>query len=330
MMILIVNQAKPEDNSNYERLKSTESPDSGGWRAALRWGFEVALLHRLLLALWMALVLVMVGGANQMHYNAKVDSLPPLETPVEQALFGIWRRWDAMHYFNLTVNGYRASDPGPTVFGLLTPLSFGLADRLLPGELDLAAMVVTTLAFGLALSLLYRLTATYFDDVNLARWALLLTVLLPLSYFFAAPMSEIDLPGIGPGSLLLRQPSTLILASGAAALATLARSQGVFMAGVIGLFLLQAYPDWRHSAGVLIHKGWSLALIPLAFLGYEAWRASLHLPALSVIYRDYSYVYLTNPIDGVLTNLSVIIQNPVQSLTNLDRWTLVLVLRWPP
>ena len=320
-----------------QTVSLNSQPDSE-WRTALQWGFGIALLHRILLMLWMALVLVLAGTQAQISFTSDVDSLAPLTSPLEQQVFGVWRRWDTLHYFNLALNGYRVTDPGPTVFGPLTPVSFALFDRILPGGVDLAAMVVTTLAFALALSFLYRLTATYYDDSRLARWALLLTVLFPLSYYFAAPMSESIYLMLILAGFYWASRNRWYLAAGAAALAVLARSQGVFMAVVMALFFIQSYPlpQWRQSFGLIVRKGWAFAFIPIAFFGFERWRTSLGLPGLLEIYRDYSYVYITNPLDGLLTNLAVIAQNLSQALTDIDRWALVLtallavlMLRYP-
>lgn len=297
------------------------------WQPAIGWGVAVALLHRLGLMIWMAAVWLVSGIDVQVTFDGGVESLPPLTTRTDRLLFGVWRRWDTMHYFNLALNGYRASDPGPTVFGALTPLGFRLFDRLLPGGIDLAAMVFSTLAFAIALIFLFRIVETYYGDARLARWSVVVLALLPLSYFFSAPMSESIYLAMILAAFYFGTQRRWVLAAIAGALATLARSQGVLLVIIIGLFLIVDYPPhtWRQSTFAALRAGWSLALLPLVFIGFEVWRVSLGLPGLNDTYHNYSYIYVTNPIAGLATNLGWIVQHPLKTLTSIDMLALLSV-----
>ncbi len=172
---------------------------------AAKWGFGVALAHRLLLGLWLALIWAVVGanlGSVQVDFHTAGAQLPALSSPADEYVFGVWRRWDAVHYLDLAANGYRVDHPGPTVFGVLTPLAFRLFAVALP--LDLAAMVVETLAFGIALTLMYKVGEVYYGDADLGRWAVMVAALLPLAYLFDAPMSESIYLAATLGRILLR------------------------------------------------------------------------------------------------------------------------------
>ena len=210
---------------------------------AAKWGFGTALVHRLLLTLWLALVWSVVGanlGGTQADFHTAGALLPSLNTPVEEAVFGVWRRWDAVHYLDLAVNGYRVEHPGPTVFGILTPLGIHAFDIALPGSVDLAAAVFEVLAFGLALTLIYKVGDAYYGDAELGRWALVVTALLPLSYFFEAPMSESIYLAMTLGVFYFGARKHWLAAAVCGALATLARSQGVLLLPVAGLLLLES------------------------------------------------------------------------------------------
>ncbi len=134
---------------------------------AIYWGFGTALVHRLALMIWLALVWSLLSAnfaGVQADFHTAGAQLPALTTQSDELIFGVWRRWDAVHYLDLAANGYRIEHPGPTVFGVLTPVGIRAFDAVLPGSLDLGAMVFETLAFGLALTLLYKVCESYYGD----------------------------------------------------------------------------------------------------------------------------------------------------------------------
>lgn len=296
-------------------------PEKAGWRTALRWGFGVALAHRLLLGVWMALVWLTISPwtAYDADFDAtRVYNLPQLGKPVEQLVFGVWRRWDAVHYLDLAVHGYQPEHPGPTVFGPLTPFAFWLFDVLLPGPVDLGAMVVATLAFGLALTLLFQLYAVDYGDEHLARWAVGITALQPLSYFFAAPMSESLYLALTLGMFYAAYRGRWFLASLCGMLATLARTQGALLVVMAGLILLETGRSRRETIRQIIKRGWSLPLIPLGallFAGYREWRG---LPPLSDVYARYSFLFYTDPLNGLVLNVRHFIHRWPHTLYDTD------------
>jgi Gpi18-like mannosyltransferase len=301
----------------------------------IKWGFGVALAHRLLLALWLALVWGIVGShlnGVQADFHTAGAQLPKLESPADEYVFGVWRRWDAVHYLDLAANGYRIENPGPTVFGVLTPFSIRAFDAVLPGSVDLAAMVFETLAFGLALTLIFKVSESYYGDAELGRWALIVTALLPLSYFFEAPLSESIYLALALGVFYFGAKRCWLWAAICGLLATLARSQGVLLLPIAGLILLEQNgfdlrdpSQWMHQIRRAIVEGWTLILIPVGFFGFNLYRQSLGLPSLNEVYNTVSYVYLTNPIDGLITNLRWLVGHPLD-ITSLDLWALVIAL----
>ncbi len=298
-----------------------------GWRPALVWGFGAALLHRLLLGLWLALMWV---TANQwlhvsVNFHDPGGDLPALSTTAEQLIFGVWRRWDAVHYLNLAEYGYRASYPGPTVFGILTPFGFRFFDALLPGGLDLGAMVFETLAFAVALTLLYRVCEVYFGDVELAPWAVATLALMPLSFLFAAPMSESIYLACVLGLFYFGAKERWLAAALCGLIATLARSQGAVLIIIAAVLLLERQHLTGRTARLVdgLRRGWVLLLIPLGALAFTLYRQRLGLPPASQVYADYSYVFFANPVEGLLINLRWIASGLPGSLLNLDNFTLL-------
>ncbi len=304
-----------------------------GWGSAFRWGIGAALASRLALLVWLAAVWLLVGERTgipaQLHADP-VAGLPVLESPLSRAVLGVWRRWDGSHYLNLAQNGYRAADPGPTVFAPLTPAAIGLLNRIMPGEVDVAGLVFGTAAFAFALVMLYRVVEVYYGDSALGRWSVIVMALLPLAFFFSAPMSEALYLGMALGVFYAGARRRWWLAAMFGALATLARSQGGVLLGVVGLMLLEdafrRWPTWRDRLLYVVRSGWPLALIPLALAGFLAFRQSAGLPPLDTIYRTRSYIFFVNPLDGLLINLRWMLDHPADALFNPDSWALVVAL----
>jgi hypothetical protein len=302
------------------------------WRPAVVWGLKIALAHRLLLLIWMALIWTAVGQPLNIPINLHVDPIAQLPSlsPLEQATLGVWRRWDASHYLNLAQNGYRADDPGPTVFGVLTPIGIKIFDALLPGGVDIGGMVFATVAFWLALVMLYRVCEIYYGDHDLGRWAAVMLAILPHSFFFGAPMSEAIYLTLVLGVFYTAARGQWVWAAICGALATLARSQGVLLAGVAFMLLyensIQQCQLWRDRIINIIQRGWGFVLIPLALAAFLAFRQNQGLTALDEIYRTRSFIFFVNPLEGLQLNIAWAIAHPADAIFNPDIWALMVSL----
>lgn len=308
-----------------------------GWRGALFWGITVALVQRLVLVIWLPVVWGIIGGGlngGNPDFHTHFAPIPALETTSDQQIFGVWRRWDAIHYFDLATNGYRLDNPGASVFGVVTPVGLQLTDAILPGSLDLAAMVFETAMFALALIFLYRLCETYYADSALAPYAVITMALLPLSFFFAAPMSEAPYLAFILAFFYFCTNGRWGIAAIAGVLATLTRNQAVLLIFPAFILLFQALwkRDSRLTDNVLhmLKRGWVFGLLPLTYFAFDAWRRSLGFPSLSETYSAYSYIYFTNPLDGLLINVRFFLSQPLQALGYLDIWMMALVLILAP
>ncbi len=90
-------------------------------------------------------------------------------------------------------------------------------------------------------------------------------------------------------------------------------------------FDLRQRDHWLDQARRALAQGWTLAIIPLGFIGFTLYRQSLGLPPLNDVYNQYSYVFLTDPLSGLVDNLRWLIQHPFD-ITSVDAWALVIVL----
>lgn len=302
------------------------------WKPAVRWGLATALLHRIGLTIWMTIAWQFLGSAYAsaptiIHNNTL---LPSLDSPLEQYAFGLWRRWDAIHYLLLATKGYQPVVEGSTVFGPLTPLGIWFFDTILPGPLDLGAAVFETLASAIALTLLYRIVETYYADSQLAPWAVVVMAITPLSFYFAAPMSESVYLAAILASFYFATRSRWGWTAAFGFLATLARSPGMLMLPVAGLMLLhqewRATGSYRQTLLASLRKGWVLAFIPLAFFGFEVYRSAMNLTPISEIYRTVTQNRFVNPIEGLILNLEVLVRYLHEGTYNLNPPWLVATL----
>lgn len=308
------------------------------WRRAIFYGVGVALIHRVVLTIWLALAWSFIGSylpdATRSDFHATADAhLPVLTTPFEQNVLGVWRRWDAVHYLDLAYNGYRTDQAGSTVFGALVPLLLRAVSVVTGGSADIASILVQTVAFAAALTLLYRVSDVYYEEDNppsedrpsLARAAVLTTALLPLSFYFAAPMSESLYLALSLAVFYLSLRGRWIAAALLGFLAAFTRSQGVILAVVAGFFLLEQRGFRLDRSSTWIPSGlrglrtvWILLLIPAGFFLFILYREGIGLPSLGDTYATYSYHFFVNPLEGLLINLRWIVAHPVESFTNLD------------
>ncbi len=317
--------------------------EEGTWRPALRWGIGTALVHRLALSLWMALVWLMLGpqmGHVVDSHNTPLAALPAPHNLLEELTLTVWRRWDVVEYLNLAQNGYRAADPHASVYGPLTPLLIRLLDVLLPGPLDVAGALFGTAAFALALVMLYRVVETVYGAPQLAPYAVVATALLPLSYFLTAPMSDALYLALVLGMFYAAAQRRWWLVGVCGLLATLARTQGILLVLVGALLALEAPlaapTEGRARPVEVLRRLWPLALIPLGYVAFMAYRRSVGLPPLMQTYHEASYHFFVNPVEGLIINLRWLMRYPLPSLTNVDFLAMltvplltVLLMRYP-
>ena len=301
------------------------------WQPALRWGILTAVVQRAVLSIWMALVWVIIGGPLGQpidRHNSPLAALPAFKTRAGELIFGVWRRWDVVEYLNLAQNGYRPADPHSSVYGLLTPFGIRALDAVLPGPIDLAGAVFGVITFAAALTLLYRFVAVQYEDERLAQISVVALAVLPLSYFFSAPMSDaIYLAGV-LGMFLAAHEDRWLLAGLSGLIAALARNQGAALAAFAGLALLLDQPadmPLLQRAWDAVKRGWPLVLIPSGYFIFGAFRASRGLPPLVETYHDYSYHFFVNPIRGAWINLRYFAAGFPATLINPDFLAMLVV-----
>lgn len=302
---------------------------SAEWREALRFGAVVALVHRAFLTIWLAasgLLATQIRGANVADYHMSVD-LPAFKSTLGELLFGVWRRFDGVHYLDLACNGYLVERPQISAFGLLTPGLIRVVDWVLPGPMELAAILIETLAFLAAAALLYRICERIYSDAQLARWSVIVLALHPLSHYLAAPMSDALYLTFSLACVYALLRDRWAIAGLAGFFATLARHQGVVLVVPAAIIVLQHILRQK-TVTVREALAWSpaLALPPLSYLVFVLFRASLNLPPIEDVLLSYYDIAFVDPLTGLALNLRLFITHTAASFRNMNVITLVLAL----
>jgi len=291
------------------------------WREALKFGSLVALTHRLLLTIWLAVSVLL--GMRTGHYIVDIHivtgPLPELNTFAEQLLLGVWRRWDGLHYLNLAANGYRAEDPMPTVFGMLTPWLIRAADRVLPGSLEVGAIAVETFAVAAAMTLLYRLVGQVYGDRDLARWSVLVLALHPLSHYLAAPMTDALYLAFCLAYFMALLDEKWWLVGVFGLLAALTRHQGVLLLVPAAIVVLKQQLDQKRIVvRDLLTRSPAFVLPPLGYLAFVMFRQVRGLAPLGTVLETYYLVSFVDPVTGLLTNLRTFVTDPLMAVLNVN------------
>lgn len=230
-------------------------------------------------------LLVLLAGIGGVLAVAKRTS--PLEVaayqhqlgPVGYVLAGSVDRFDSAFYLDIASHGYGSLASGRVAFFPLYPLLIR-AVGLLTGSLVIAGVLISAVAFLLALVLLHRLT-----ELELGRRAATATVLIvcfaPLSLFFTAIYTESLFLMLSVGALLAARRERWALAGVLGALATLTRPTGFLLALALVVMRLRSSRRFdRRLAWALVPAVTLVAyLVALVADGFP-WLAPFHVETI--------------------------------------------------
>lgn len=308
------------------------------WKDAILWGSAVAIIHRLILQLWATLAWSLLGqplygSAYDLQASYGASMLPPLEG-MSDLIFGIWRRWDAVHYLRLAQDSYSSANINISVFPPLAPLGFSAINSILPFGIDFAAMFFNTLMFVLALIFLFRICEVHFMSTSLARWSVCLYAMMPLSYVFVAPMAEPVYLAMTLACIYFALQRQWLACALCGFLAAAARSQGAILLCFVGLILLwkewDSEIDWANNIINVVKKSFILVLIPFGFIAFLIFRNNLGLPDLNELYYANWNTLFVDPLTGLWINLRWFVVNLPDSLARADIFILIGVLVLTP
>ena len=207
--------------------------------------------RRLIAATWaVKLGVLLVGAIAYASFrNGVIDS------PGD--ILHMWSHWDAPHYLDLVVFGYRAGDSsalvGPHGYRSIYPDDLALYIVFYPlfpwlasivnaivGDPLVSVFVVTTVASMFVAPLLYRLVR-HDEEASVALRAAWFLLIFPTAYFLHIGYTEALFMALVLGSFLAARTERWWLAGGLGGLAALARINGLVL---IPALAAEAYTQW--------------------------------------------------------------------------------------
>jgi hypothetical protein len=255
---------------------------------------------------WTLLTKVAVLVIGYVALSAAIGGTPGFLDP--------WHRWDAPHYTDIAVFGYRADDPGN--------LSAPGYSQVFPGDLDLyivffplfpwliaavnavvrepivSAFLVATVASLFVAPLLYRLVSVDLGH-RIGLWTAGFLLVFPTAYFLHIGYTESLFLSLAFGSMWLARTNRWWLAGLLAALAALTRINGLILAPAL---VVEAFLQWRADPERRLQLAWlAIAGVGIGFGVYLVVNLAVYGDpfAFSVIQREHWFKNVTWPWVGL-------------------------------
>lgn len=144
-------------------------------------------------------------------------------------------RWDSVWYLAIARGGY-GHQVATTAFFPLYPLTLSVFGHIFASDL-IAGVLISLIAFAVALTLLFRLAALELDRER-AEVTLMLIAFCPMAYFFSAVYSESIYLALSVGCFLQARRGRWWAAGVLGALAAASRNSGVILAVPVVIMFL--------------------------------------------------------------------------------------------
>jgi hypothetical protein len=187
-------------------------------------------------------------------------------------------RWDSVWYLAIAGDGYAAG--GREAFFPLYPLLVRIAGVPF-GSMLVGGALASTALLGAALVLLHRLVGLDHDRA-VARNAVLVTALFPMSFFFSAVYSESLFLALSVGAIYAARLDRWAWAGVLGALAAATRSAGVvLLVPLLLIYVWETGPPRLGAPRPLRPDVLWLGLVPVGLAAYCAYLAALGLDAFA-------------------------------------------------
>jgi len=231
--------------------------------SAFRWAVVISATMRVSLSLIAALALFQFPLYPTTYYH----DVPPVPPGIANALLGVWQRFDTIWYTKIAMQGYGQGD-GTSVFFPLYPILTRLVGKVLRGNYLLGGILVSNVAYFLALVYLYKLTRLEFDSQVAARAVVYLSV-FPTAFFLLGAYTESPFLFFAVAAFYYARKGHWLAASIMGLLAALTKQLGLLLL----LPLLYEYLAERGFAIRSVRRDvLLLALIPIGTLAFLLFR----------------------------------------------------------
>lgn len=228
----------------------------------MRWREAAVAIATLFVVTRGALVLIALFLENSipLGYHGPSYATGPLMTSLTGS--------DSVYLLGIAAEGYHAEPVQHAfrdwAFFPLYPLVTRLVSIVTLGDISVAGVLVSNLAFVAALAVLYRLTVIHLDHDRAVR-SLAFVALAPGAVAFATAYSDSLFLLLAAGAFLAAEQRRWALMALLYGLATLSRLQGVLLAIPLAILIAQSAGGWRSMAGWRSTRLLWLAAGPLAF-----------------------------------------------------------------
>jgi hypothetical protein len=194
-------------------------------------------------AIWTSRLAILLSGMFAVVSFGRAAGTEPFDPAHLTAPFGYFgnllaapfARWDSVWYLAIAQGGYD-HEATRTAFFPLYPLVLRGLGVIIGSEL-IAGVLVSLIAFAIALLLLYRLVALELDT-RLAQVTVMLVAFCPMAYFFSAVYSESLFLALSVGCILQARLGRWAWAGVLGALGAASRNSGIaLMVPIVLLFL---------------------------------------------------------------------------------------------
>ena len=129
------------------------------------------------------------------NIQSPTSYIKPAYTPIQEALWGCWERWDALWYMQIATRGYAdlivgSTDQQVSNFFPAFPLLTRTLQTMSGFPMALSGIMVSLMMFFLSLVLLYQWAQHETNSESIATKTLWLFALFPGAIFFHAPYTE--------------------------------------------------------------------------------------------------------------------------------------------
>lgn len=246
----------------------------------MRWRAAIATILGLFVGSRIVVLLVaaLVEQDLALSYHGPTFS----DAPLLRSLTGS----DAVYFLGIARDGYHVQpvqlDFHDWAFFPLFPLLTRLASVVTLGDLAVAGVLISNLAFVAALVVLYRLALRHLDPDGALR-SLAFVAFAPGAVAFAMAYSDSLFLLLAAAAFLAAEDKRWWLAAACYALATLTRLQGVLLGIPLLILVVQQAGTWRTP-----RVGWLLAG-PAAFAGFAAYLGAVVGDPLGMLHAQEAW-----------------------------------------